>query len=714
MARLAPWARAFAPFLAVALIPVAAFVASGWRATVTVWPVPIDDAYIYAQYARSFAHGRPFEWSPGDGYSRGCTSPLYPVLLAPIWLLGLRDHWLMMGAALLNTLGLAVGLMAVHRLVRDLGGAAAAGIAVAVLATTGVVAWNAASGMEAGLAFGASGAAAFAFARAARDGAGTSDFIRLAASLAVLALLRPESLVAGAMLCAFVLPGGGSVPLGRRMAILGCVPVPLALYFGLNGVVTGDMPTASMLTKSMWHDPTIPAPIAVFTEQVLAWPSHFWPGIELAVIGRSASELLVPLLVVAVLLLGGRPGGKAMPMYLLLFAAWLQSLFLLGQRVPTGGPHMRYVMPYLPLVVAPIAVLASLACDGASAALLRRVPGIPRRAVWLVWGSPALALLLAVPWQLDRFREHREAFAAQSRVLQQQQIAIGRFIADANRARPGTFRRLFTHDAGALIYFSGIRGFDAHGLCMELPGYPIHSAQYEGTFFPFEALEHSVPDEDVPDVSALFSAGWGQWPNADERILTPDVPVEARAFLVGTDMKLFRFPREAVRSGHSLNPDERGDWVIHDRLDVADLISERDHKFHMDWPAGRPYRGECVLVDRTRTPPLADVGRQIRSRTHFWMRMPAGPSRIVARLQGLRPGSTAYSVDGVQGGEIESQGNEGPVLVHLADCVSENPRGALIRFEPKGSGMIGLAHVYVLRPPDTQADPTTEGEHGDP
>lgn len=697
--------REFGWFAVVAGVPVAAFVGTGWRVTGGVWPVPIDDAYIYAQYARGFAQGRMFEWSPGDGYSRGCTSPLYPLLLAPMWLLGLRDHWLMLGAAVLNTLGFGFVLFAVHRLVSGHGGRGAAGVAVATLASTGVVAWNAASGMEAGLAFGACGGVALAFARAWRGDSEAGDVWRLAWAQCVFGLLRPESLVASALLSASLVGRAGAVPLWRRVGILGAAPLPVLAYLGLNALMTEGPLTGSMLTKSIWGDPTIPSHWGLYAEQLGRWPTWFWPYVEFAGLNVDRSSLLLAGCLVLVCVLGARPWSKSVPMYLLLGAGIVESLFLLGQRVPGGGPHMRYVMPYLPLAVASFAGLGGLACDGVCAWMLRTFAGAPRRLVWLVWGAPVLLLSLAVPWQLRHLGEHREAFGAQSRVLAAQQVAIGRHIAEANRVVPGSIRRVFTHDAGAVLYFSGVRGLDAHGLCMELRGYPIHRAQYEGTFFPFEAVERMVPDGELPEVSALFSGGWGQWPNADEALFAPVVGMEARAFLVGTDMKLFRFPREAVRSGDRLNWDESGGWIIHDRLDVADLVSEGDHGFVMDWPAERPFRGECVLIDRGRTPPLGDVGRQVLARTEFVLRIPAGRSRIVARLQGLRPGSTLYSIDGNEGGEIESGGNEGPVLVHLADCESEVARGCIVTFAPKGRGLIGLAHVYVLRPPEPMADP---------
>ena len=53
--------------------------------------VPLDDAFIHFQYAKRFATGHLFSFSEGDGYSSGATSFLWPMLLAPFYLLGFRD-----------------------------------------------------------------------------------------------------------------------------------------------------------------------------------------------------------------------------------------------------------------------------------------------------------------------------------------------------------------------------------------------------------------------------------------------------------------------------------------------------------------------------------------------------------------------------------------------------------------------------------------------
>ena len=65
----------------------AAFWGAGIARTGGAFPVPLDDVYIHFGFARSAALGHPFEWIPGNGYSSGGTSLVYPLVLAPAWAL---------------------------------------------------------------------------------------------------------------------------------------------------------------------------------------------------------------------------------------------------------------------------------------------------------------------------------------------------------------------------------------------------------------------------------------------------------------------------------------------------------------------------------------------------------------------------------------------------------------------------------------------------
>jgi len=100
VARREPWLwHGWAALWVVAVA--AAFYLPAIERTGGTWPVPLDDSYIYFGFARSWALGYPFSWIPGNGYSSGCTSAIYPLLLAPGYALGLGGSKLGIWAATL-------------------------------------------------------------------------------------------------------------------------------------------------------------------------------------------------------------------------------------------------------------------------------------------------------------------------------------------------------------------------------------------------------------------------------------------------------------------------------------------------------------------------------------------------------------------------------------------------------------------------------------
>ena len=71
------------------------FFAGEYRGRGGPWSAPLDDVFIHFDFARSTAHGRPFEWVAGNGYSSGGTSLLYPFVLAIGYRLGFHGLQLM-------------------------------------------------------------------------------------------------------------------------------------------------------------------------------------------------------------------------------------------------------------------------------------------------------------------------------------------------------------------------------------------------------------------------------------------------------------------------------------------------------------------------------------------------------------------------------------------------------------------------------------------
>ena len=84
--------------------------------------LPLDDSFIYLQYARAIAGGHPFVYSPGNAPTTGATSLLWPFLLAPPHLLHLGPTMAIGWALALGVVALWASALLLAKLGRALGG----------------------------------------------------------------------------------------------------------------------------------------------------------------------------------------------------------------------------------------------------------------------------------------------------------------------------------------------------------------------------------------------------------------------------------------------------------------------------------------------------------------------------------------------------------------------------------------------------------------
>src|SRR5262249_53666720 len=94
------------------------------------------------------AQGHFFSYTANDGYTSGATSLVWPTLLAPLYLLGLRDLSIIWGAWFFGFLALGALAVEAYRLALPLAGRGASIGAGAMVLCFGGYVWCAASGME--------------------------------------------------------------------------------------------------------------------------------------------------------------------------------------------------------------------------------------------------------------------------------------------------------------------------------------------------------------------------------------------------------------------------------------------------------------------------------------------------------------------------------------------------------------------------------------
>jgi len=568
------------------------------------WIAPIDDAYIHFQYAWNLARGHFFRFQPDDGYSTGETSPLYAALLALFALVDLnRDHVVaaseVLGVAIFAaTLWISARLVSVATCAR-----AAAASTLLIVAAHGFLLWVFFCGMETGLYLGCLALLLLALATWKFPG----DPPRLLSpAAALLPLARPDGVAAAVIVSALLLwrrreQGGWGSALRRASWVC----APFGAYLVLNRILTGQVTTAGLEMKSLVFMPYIDAPTVIarildnageaVRELMLGTKPDFalWWELPVALVGWIASCVAE--------VRARRLGAGSVGLILLLFSV------VAGAQV--GVPQWRderYQAPSFFLLVLGVALAAGH--------LGSRV-----RPYW-----PEIAFSLVLGLRLaPSVRHWRDTFVDDARILQAKQVSA------AVAVRDGLPRdaRILVCDAGALGFLGERWTYDAVGLTTRMRG----NSYLAGPGSRFEELEH-WPRAKWPNYAAVYF--WCAWDG-----------VEGRTISEHLDLRLQEFHDPGLGTGEE--PALHHPGVLTDRLDVADLSSEKEHGW-MEAGGGAPDRnhiGRERYDDQTGT--VADGGRTIVGTVEFTLRGHAGArSILVARVPAGAPLSARLSIDG--------------------------------------------------------------------
>ena len=571
----------------------AAFYIPAKARTGALWPAPLDDTYIYFGHARSWALGHPFAWYPGNGYSSGATSVLYPMLLAPLWAVGLRGSSLVLGAALL-----AVGFAfdTARSLARLCRTAAGRWLAPLVVVIVPLVSWSWWSGMETALFGALLGRSLLATERATREPPTRRGRAQghLGLWLGALVLTRPEAVP---LAFAFVVV---AVYHARSLATwpsLGRAGGPAALALGLQAVVnrllTGEWSPAGAVRKLLWNDPTLQPARAIgriVESLIVILHQAFWRAL-----GGSLGLLAFALAILLALRTRTR---LALPLVL----GSLGALGLVLQNATARFQNFRYAVPSLLMLV----LAAGLGLDHAAQSR--------RSAARLASAVLALALLVFPLAQLTHQIRH---FALASQNIAEQHGAV------AEQLRALAPKRVFVNDAGAIPYLAEVPSLDGLGLG-GFRGLPFARASVHSPHAVIELVERLAP-EDRPDVMAIYPGWWGEVPDwfgtwQSEVRITQNVICGAEEKVIYTADWSLLAPDAGRPPGTLLE------------LDVADLVSEGRHRLAIE-PAGQPVVAR--VLDLPSDERRWDAGRVLSAEGQLSFRVPtetpAGPAILTLR-----------------------------------------------------------------------------------
>ena len=538
------------------------------------------------------------------------------MLLAPFWTLGARGHalvWVSFGMCALLYAAVAVG---VYRLARDITGELAGIAAAALTLAIAPFAWTSLSGMEVAFASALIVATLLLLVGQAKDGPPSK---RLVACLAAASLSRPEATL---LVVAIVAVAVVARRRDRRAALWWLLPLAApALWLTANKLFAGNFFPNTGVAKSHFYLPGFDwsywwSTVTTQTGKLLS--GLFW---------GETSPLVWPKLVLLAWLVGAwrvvrwaRREQQYLVGGLLVVSPFVLALAVIASSGLWSFQNYRYIAPAFPL----LAITAGVALGPWT--IGRRLA-----AGWHALVGVALAILAWAAY--PNMRTNMRLFAQGAMDTNTQVVAIGDYI---HRKLPDA--SIMFHDAGAIAYYGDGRVYDMLGL---VTNYQAGIAN-NGAGARFEFLE-DLPPEQRPTHFAYYPSWLGQGELYGEVLFhTPLQPGFEAGRLVGDgDMQIIAASWDHVGTGERPLTAHAG-WTLVDRLDVANLASERAHGWR--GALGRRSFGDPTarwsIVGREVGPRglVLDGGRTIRGgREDFAIALdPAKPARLVLRTGGQR------------------------------------------------------------------------------
>ena len=595
--------------------------------------VPLDDAFIHFQFAKNLAHGQFFHYAPGEGFVAGATSFLWPILLAPFYLIGFHDLSIIWIAWLFGFAAHAALVVETYRLADKLTGPSVAVGAAAMTALFGGFAWFAASGME-------TIPLAWLLARTARVAsewcesapeARTTRVRNQLIALGVLApLLRPEGALASAFAAAALLgfaSPGPSRPWKRRLLALTPLLGPLLLPT-MNLLLTGATTSTTTMVKWLPMSPYYPTLSGVWEpirSNVQLMFSTLLDGQEWSAVFVPRGALPVSIAaLVSIPLAGWRARKPWRSLFVLMLAL---AMFVPCTYHTFLWNRLRYLWPFIPGWFVGLACASKLVGEVAAQARPRWVMVSP-----VIAGIVAGTLLGNVNWSLDDLSKSATA-------IDLQQVALGRWAKD-NLPQSAI---LGVNDTGAVAYFSDRRTFDVVGLTTQ--GEARYWVAGAGSRFEhYERMVVETPDR-FPTHFIVYPNWMGCEPVLGKRL--HEASVYDQTILGGVTMIVYEARRDLLGSGAKPIVEPVRGTVV-DEVDVADLISEAEHGYRIEYggrETSNTVHADFTFVDG-RDVEWADGGRFQRWMDVFEARLAPGVSHEgIARLVGADGGDMEVVIE---------------------------------------------------------------------
>ena len=524
------------------------------------WSALLDDVYIHFQYAKRLAEGHFYSYSNGDGFSKGATSFLYPLLLAPGWLLGFQGEWMTLWALLLALAATTGSYYFIIAAARRLGNPWVGRITVLLMAMTTELQAGIYSGMEVGIALFVLVLWVYTLVRiwtAATAGESPRGiFVAHLLIAAVGPMLRPELIAAsGGTMLLILVSRFRPAALGGIKAPWATLAVPLlgqislmVLYWVMTGSTAGN----AMLSKSFFYEPGI----TVSRLLRITFANYKTFGFDV-LFGLYKYPFFAPLF--AVLSLLGIAvmitwKGLWRRLALLLILVGTVYLFIPQLTYTVSWGMYRYCQPFFPWLLLPVAALF---------VHLVRNPSLLRR-----FAAAAIALYLMLFFALVNYPEFSYEYAQGTNNLSDQQRAMGEYIAKTYKDKPVV---IGINDAGAIPYFSDKPAFDLLGLVTQNMAVCFRW----GNACTWEYMSH-LPKNHRPTHWAVYPGWWKNDKLMGKMLHTTSS--RNRISMGGVIKRLYKADwSEVDKPDTPLHPPKG--LALVDQLDIGYSVDEKSHDY---------------------------------------------------------------------------------------------------------------------------------------
>ncbi|HOE62947.1 MAG TPA: hypothetical protein PKW18_06530 [Candidatus Sumerlaeota bacterium] len=660
---------------------------------------PLDDSYIHFQYARRLAQGHLFEYTDGGGFSTGTTSILYPLLLSPFFVIGVKGAAIIPVAFAFGVFCFCMTAYLIYLSGRIIAHERVGMLAALLFLLNGHLAWSHLSGMETGL-FGLLLAAGMYYIvrwwGERRGGqVGLAFFFLMLA-----ALTRPEGFIILLTALIYILPRAWGIHGSRSLKLVFSL-LPFAIYMLLVRLATGGFSTSGVVAKSIWG-----APYYTAWERLARLADNFayifagyygnlsnnyfpdWAFFPMFPTGALYPFMIFPPGFLLLSVLGAavsgareRANGQFGPTLLmaLCLLAGLASVTI-SEVVPVH--FFRYLVPFQSffLILASLGLYESAKFFEAHSARVFRIAG---------WIFSLLLLPSLIYWVYiygencnDIFQQHRR---------------MSWWIKD--NTPPDAV--IGVTDTGVIGYFSERRVYDFVGLTT--PNQARHWRQGFGSAY--ERLEH-LADDQLPDYIVTFPFVW-----AENNLLGQplyNATLQKNMTTMSNDFVIYRQDWSFIRKGElPLNPPEG--MILSDQLDVADLAQEAAHRFVAREAAERPTGWKFpnprnfVFLAESGGRLIADGGRDLTESQIFTVRLaPGAPARLIARVEAERSALAEVFINGERAGNLEAADEkkgewQEPFLDIPASLIREEQCQIRIVHHPESRAPFHVYHYWIYQ-----------------